>query len=49
MKTALIVILSLLIPGFVLSVMLGDGKEQEKDESARKQLNDWQDRDILED
>ena len=48
MKLLIAIIFGLVLVGFVLSVMFSDGKKPIEDDTKRKQLNEWQDRDILE-
>lgn len=48
MNVAVAIVFGLVLVGFVLSVMFSDGKKPTEDDTKRKQLNEWQDRDILE-
>ena len=47
MKLLIVIILAVVFVGFVVSVMYQEPKDT-KAEKQRQQLNDWQDRDILE-
>ena len=47
MKLLIVIILAVVFIGFVVSVMYRE-PEDTKAEKKRQQLNDWQDRDILE-
>lgn len=49
MKTLIFIVLFITIIAFVLSALYGDKSTIDDGEEQRKQLNDWQDRDILED
>ena len=48
MNVVFAIVFGLVLVGFVLSVMFSDGKKPIDDDTKRKQLNEWQDRDILE-
>ena len=47
MKLLIVIILAVVFIGFVVSAMYQEPKDT-KAEKQRQQLNDWQDRDILE-
>jgi hypothetical protein len=48
MNVSITIVFGLVLVGFVLSVIFSDSKKPMEDDTKRKQLNEWQDRDILE-